>query len=244
MLNPLKIFSQAIVKDGSYADMDVEFKKIYEVTKKLTMSSIERMYSMYKATEYVINANIVGDIVECGVWKGGSSMIAALTMRRLHNFRRKIYLYDTYAGMTKPTNVDKSIDSNTLAYDYWKNNRSCNFNKWCYSSLKEAKKNLYKTCYPRKKLIFIEGDVEKTIPKIMPKKISLLRLDTDWYKSTYHELNYLYPLLTAGGVLILDDYGHWQGSRKAVDKYFKDNRIIILLNRIDYTGRIAIKYGK
>ncbi len=208
------------------------------------MTSIERMYSMYKATEYVINARIVGDVVECGIWRGGSSMIAAITMRKLHNLQKKIYLYDTYAGMTKPSKFDKSVGSDNHATDYWNKNKSGDINKWCYSSLDEVKSNLYKTGYPKNKLLFIEGDVEKTIPKIIPKKISLLRLDTDWYKSTYHELNYLYPLLTPGGVLILDDYGHWRGARRATDEYFKRKGIHIFLIRIDYTGRIAIKYGK
>jgi hypothetical protein len=68
-----------------------------------------------------------------------------------------------------------------------------------------------------------------------------LRLDTDWYESTKHELVHQYPKLSVGGVLIIDDYGHWQGARQAVDEYFNDNRLPILLNRIDYTGRIAIK---
>lgn len=208
------------------------------------MTSVERMYAMYMATEYVINANIVGDIVECGVWKGGSSMIAALTMRNLKSTRRKIYLYDTYAGMTEPTWFDESFDSTNPAFGYWKKNMSGVINKWCYSSLNEVRLNLFSTGYPRTKLMFVEGDVEKTIPKTMPRKISLLRLDTDWYKSTYHELNYLYPLLSPGGVLIVDDYGHWKGARRAVDEYLKENKIRILLNRIDYTGRIAIKYAK
>ncbi len=224
--------------------MDKEFDKIYQFTRKFTMTSVERMYSLYKATEYVIKSHIVGDVVECGVWKGGSSMIAALTMKGLHDLRKKIYLYDTYAGMTKPTKFDKSIDGNTRATEYWNNNKFGDINKWCYSSLEEVKSNLYKTGYPKNKLLFIEGEVEKTIPKIIPKKISLLRLDTDWYKSTHHELNYLYPLLTHGGVLILDDYGHWRGARKATDEYFIKKRIHILLTRIDYTGRIGIKYGK
>jgi hypothetical protein len=244
MLNPFKIFGQNIVKDDSSPDMDAGFKRIYEVTKKLTMTSVERMYSMYKATEYVINANIAGDIVECGVWKGGSSMIAALTMQKLHNFKKKIYLYDTYAGMTEPTKFDKSLDNDDLVYDYWKNNKSGDINKWCYLSPDEVKANLYRTGFPKNKLVFVEGDVEETIPKITPRKISLLRLDTDWYKSTYHELNCLYPLITQDGVLILDDYGHWRGARMATDRYFRENKINILLNRIDYTGRIAIKYGK
>ena len=68
-----------------------------------------------------------------------------------------------------------------------------------------------------------------------------MRLDTDWYESTKHELTHLFPLLSSGGVIIIDDYGHWQGAKKAVDEYFEENNIKILLNRIDYTGRVGIK---
>ena len=88
---------------------------------------------------------------------------------------------------------------------------------------------------------FVKGKVEDTIPKNTPEKIALLRLDTDWYESTYHELTHLFPLLSKHGVLIIDDYGHWQGARKAVDQYFGENNIQILLNRMDYSGRMAIK---
>ena len=72
----------------------------------------------------------------------------------------------------------------------------------------------------------------------MPERIALLRIDTDWYESTRHELVHLYPRLSPGGVLIIDDYGHWQGARKAVDEYFQAG---LFLNHIDYTGRLAIK---
>jgi O-methyltransferase len=85
------------------------------------------------------------------------------------------------------------------------------------------------------------GKVEDTFPKDTPDKIAILRLDTDWYESTRHELIHLYPKLSIGGVLIIDDYGHWEGARKAVDEYINDNTLRILLNRIDYTGRIAVK---
>ena len=83
--------------------------------------------------------------------------------------------------------------------------------------------------------------MEETIPTHIPHAISLLRLDTDWYESTKHELTHLFPLLSPGGVIIIDDYGHWQGAKKAVDEYFEENKIKILLNRIDYTGRIGVK---
>jgi hypothetical protein len=76
---------------------------------------------------------------------------------------------------------------------------------------------------------------------MMPAALALLRLDTDWYESTRHELQNLYPMLSTRGVLMIDDYGHWAGSRRAVDEYFSDPRRKILLNRVDYTGRIGIK---
>ena len=83
--------------------------------------------------------------------------------------------------------------------------------------------------------------MEDTIPKNSPEKISILRLDTDWYESTKHELEYLFPRLSSGGILIIDDYGHFKGAKKAVDEYFTKNKIQYFLNRIDYTGRLIVK---
>ena len=87
---------------------------------------------------------------------------------------------------------------------------------------------------------FVQGMVEETIPAGAPEKIALLRLDTDWYESTHHEMVHLFPRISDGGVLIIDDYGHWAGARRAVDEYFHEHNIAILLNRLDYTGRIGI----
>ena len=114
---------------------------------------------------------------------------------------------------------------------------------WAYGSLDEVRRNLGSTGYPDQYISFIEGKVEDTIPTNVPDRISLLRLDTDWYESTRHELQHLYPRLSPGGVLIIDDYGQWAGARKAVDEYVEDKKLKILLHRIDYTGRIAVKLG-
>lgn len=230
-------------------DIEPGFKPIYLKCRDYTMTSYERMYSMYKATEYIFNNNIKGSIVECGVWKGGSLMTALLTLIKNHETKRKIYAYDTFAGMAQPTKKDVRIGKEQeLAINEWRRNQPClqagrqeKINKWTYSSLKEVNQNLYSTNYPKKNLLFVKGKVEETIPKILPEKIALLRLDTDWYASTYHELKYLYPLLSLHGILIIDDYGHWRGCKEAVDQYFKEKRIHILLNRIDYTGRLGIK---
>lgn len=222
-------------------DLDEVFFDIYHKCQNYTMTSIQRMYSLYKATEYVVNFNIPGDIVECGVWKGGSSMLTASTLSKMGNIEKHIYLYDTYEGMAEPTGKDIETGSNAMVWKTWKHHQKENLNKWCYVPLEEVKVNMFSTEYPQDKLVFIKGKVEDTIPKIIPDKISILRLDTDWFESTYHELQHMFPRLSKYGVLIIDDYGFWKGVREATDKYFAENRIKMLLNRIDECGRIGIK---
>lgn len=242
--NLLNFLGYRIVKKSYLTDViidnDKRFMKIYDKCKDFTMTSRERMYALYKAVEYVIKADIPGDFVECGVWKGGSSMLIALTLLELRSTNRKIYLYDTFEGMTKPCEDEFYLEKKTLkAIKIWKQNYMGGINEWCYASLSEVEDNMYSTEYPRENLVFIKGKVEETIPKIMPLGISILRLDTDWYESTKHELVHLFPLLFRGGVLIIDDYGSWSGSKRAVDEYFSNNNI--LLNRIDTGGRIGVK---
>jgi len=206
------------------------------------MTSVERMYSLYCAVNYILANNIKGDFVECGVWRGGSSMLIASILYDNGIKDRKIYLFDTYEGMPDPTINDIDYRGNG-AIDLMKNSMS---NKeesvWCFASLEDVKQNLSLTKYIPENIIYIKGKVEDTISNnLLIEDIALLRLDTDWYESTKHELIYLYPKLTINGVLIIDDYGHWSGCRTAVDEYFKKNSITNFLIRIDYTGRLIIK---
>lgn len=239
----LSLFGFKIVRDSNFdpaMNKDNNFLEIYEKCKNYTMTSRERMYALYQAVKYIIKNNIAGEFVECGVYKGGSTMLIAYTLLSLKETRRKIYLYDTYEGMIEPTALDYRVeDKKKNPLLIWRQKQKKNYNDWCYASLTEVQKNMKSTAYPSENLIFVQGKVEETIPKIIPNKISLLRLDTDWYESTKHELINLYPLLSKHGVLIIDDYGYWAGSKKAVDQYFSKGGI--LLNRIDYTSRIAIK---
>lgn len=205
------------------------------------MTSPERVNSLINAVQYVVKNRIDGAFVECGVWKGGSSMAMALTLNRLGSEKRDLYLYDTFSGMSAPTDVDISIFGKAAHKKFSETSISDDVSDWCFSPLEEVKKNLYGTGYDKERFHFVKGKVEETIPKSIPREISLLRLDTDWYESTKHELIHLFPLLKPNGVLIIDDYGHWEGARKAVDEYISDNNIQILLNRIDATGRIAVK---
>lgn len=222
-------------------DFDELTTHIYHSVNEFTMTSPERVHALIQAVKYIVINKIDGDIVECGVWKGGSASAIALTLKNLGDETRELYLYDTFSGMTSPTDVDVSIYGETALKQFSKTQISKDASNWCSSPLEEVRENVIGTGYPKDKLHFIKGKVEDTIPKYIPKKIALLRLDTDWYESTKHEMTHLFPLLSSKGVIIIDDYGHWEGARKAVDEYIAENNLCILLNRIDYTGRIAVK---
>ncbi len=224
-------------------DFEDIHKNVITKVKPYTMTSNERLFSLIEAVKYVVKNNIPGNFVECGVWKGGSMMAVAETLLQLGINNRHLYLYDTYAGMTAPTEEDVdqlNVDAG-LQLEQNKNKKE-ESTVWAYSNLEEVKANFSLIKYPAEYVHFIEGDVLKTIPANSPGETALLRLDTDWYESTKHEMEHLYPLLNQKGVLIIDDYGFWKGSRKAVDEYMAANNVHILLNRIDETGRIAIKY--
>jgi len=207
------------------------------------MTSPERLWATISATKYVIKKNIPGDFVECGVWRGGNSMAMALTLKSLDVIDRKLFLYDTFSGMTTPSHQDKDM-MGVLAKDLLNNADKFNGNNvWAFASVKDVDNNMRGLNYPEENIRLIKGDVEITLKdeSIIPRSIALLRLDTDWYASTKIELEVLFPRLAIGGVCIIDDYGHWQGARSAVDEYLEENNLFPLLCVTDYTGRLFIK---
>ncbi|WP_373511811.1 TylF/MycF/NovP-related O-methyltransferase [Persicitalea sp.] len=224
-----------------YADIGKTEQEIIDRVSPFTMTSPERLISLIRAAEYVIEQNIEGDFVECGVWRGGSAMAMALTLERRRARNRQLYLYDTYEGMSEPTPEDESFAGETAKKLLDNSSREDARGVWCYSTLEEVMQNVDSTRYPSSHLHFVKGKVEDTIPDQAPDKIALLRLDTDWYESTKHEMEHLFPRLRPGGVIIIDDYGHWKGCRRAVDEYLRDNGISLFLTRVDYTCRLAVK---
>jgi hypothetical protein len=218
--------------------------QIWEAVRPHTMTSPERIVALMRATEYILRHNIPGDIVECGVWRGGSMMAVARTLIKALDTSRHLHLFDTYEGMTPPTEADFVVADGTAAADLLATEDPQQSFVWAIAGLALVKHNLESTGYPASRLHYIKGAVETTIPAQAPDAIALLRLDTDWYESTRHELIHLFPRLVPGGVLIIDDYGHWAGARKAVDEYLEEHQLPLLLCRTDYTGRIAIKPGK
>lgn len=218
-------------------DFRKEEAEIVRAVRPWTMTSAERIYALIQSVRYLSKSSIPGAIVECGVWKGGSMAAIARTLIHIQDVSRDLYLFDTFQGMTEPTKNDVDYSGKLASRVLQEEIGS----RCADAPLEQVKELLFRTGYPEAKIHFIEGKVEKTIPTFAPESIALLRLDTDWYESTKHELVHLFPRLTRTGVIIIDDYGHWKGSRQACDEYFEQNRIPILLNRIDYTGRLALK---
>jgi hypothetical protein len=219
--------------NGFPPDFEASDIEIIRAVEPYTMTSTERIHALVHAVRHVVRNRIAGDMVECGVWKGGSVMAMALTLLQLGERDRSLYLFDTFSGMTPPSDVDVDYQGQQaqVILDAVR----------CEASQQEVENAVFSTGYDREKIHFVPGRVEETIPAYAPESIALLRLDTDWYESTQHELVHLFPRLERGGVIIIDDYGHWRGARQAVDEYIAQRQIPLLLHRIDYTGRIAVK---
>ena len=210
--------------------------------KPYTMTSSERLWSLLNAVRYVVDERIPGDFVECGVWRGGSVMAMAQELAKLRELDRRIWLYDTFSGMTPPTSRDVEASSGTSAAEMLNSTAAVDGNNvWCIAGRADVESNVRSTGYPFEQFRFVEGDVCLTLQRDVPESIAILRLDTDWYESTKASLETLYPRLAKGGVCILDDYGHWQGARAAVDEYFQARGHRPYMHTIDYSGRVFIK---
>jgi hypothetical protein len=232
-----KVANARAVFGGGY---EPEVAEIIRAVRPYTMTTPARIAAVCDAVAYIVNAGIDGDFVECGVYKGGSSMAAALRLKQLGQVHRTIHLFDTFSGMTTPSERDRSATSGLAAADLLKAATE-RAHVTAKAGLDEVKRNMASTGYPTGKIRYVMGDVEATLPNEAPETISILRLDTDWYASTRHELVHLYPRLCEGGILIIDDYGAWEGAKQATDEYFTGRGPRIFLARSDFTGRIGIK---
>jgi O-methyltransferase len=203
-----------------------------------SMTSFARLSAIAISMKY-INENIIeGALVECGVWAGGSIGLAAFLSQQ-NGETRDVVLFDTFQGMTAP-----SVDDSLEAHEGYKNTlMDDGTSSWCAVNLADVKTNLASAGIEMDNLNFVVGDVSVTLTEKsnIPEKIAFLRLDTDWFQSTYDELIHLYPRLVPGAIVIIDDFGAWEGARSAVVKYFVENRLHPLMLPIDNTGRIFIK---
>ncbi|HEY7120312.1 MAG TPA: TylF/MycF/NovP-related O-methyltransferase [Tepidisphaeraceae bacterium] len=224
--------------------LEKEFLSAYERWGPLSATSVDAMYALWRAVQYVISGRITGDFVECGVFRGASTCLAAEAFKHLGDTTRKLYLYDTFEGMTAPTARDVDFAGRTPE-QHLRTWGARTMSEMTNSPIDQVRQNVLATGLPAERFVFVKGKVEQTIPGTLPDgPIAILRLDTDWYESTKHELVHLYPRLSPGGVLIVDDYGFWRGSREACDEYFKQQGVHMLLTRMDRIGAvIGVKPG-
>jgi O-methyltransferase len=194
-----------------------EFKRLYNKYSDYTMiPEINYVTNLELAYKYA--KQIEGDIVECGVWKGG--MIAGIA--EVLGSNRTYYLFDSFEGLPEVKEIDgdtaKRWQQNTIAENYYNN---------CRAAMEDAETAMKRThCNYR----FIKGWFNETLPGFeMRNRIALLRLDGDWYESTMDCLKYLYPGLADKGLLLIDDYFAWEGCSRAVHDY---------LSEINSTSRI------
>jgi O-methyltransferase len=219
-------------------DFDDESRDIIRRVRPRTMTSPDKLFALILATRYVVEHGIPGAIVECGVWRGGSMQAVAHALLARRVVDRDLHLFDTFAGMPAPTARDRRRDGR-LAADLMER-RPKDSRVWAIATLDDVRAGMAETGYPPERIHYHAGLVEDTVPAEAPPDIALLRLDTDWYESTRHELEHLYDRLPSGAVLLLDDYGHWQGARQAVDEYLDETRARLLLLPVS-SGRIAVK---
>jgi hypothetical protein len=230
-----------------FTEIDDADRAIIERAFPYTMTGVLRLDATVQAVRHCVKRGVPGAFAECGVWRGGSVLAMILTLQDLGVEDRDIHLFDTFTGMTEPTEHDVH-EGEPPAAETWAEAQADGERPWSevfgadVFDENTVRETVLSTGYPEERVHIVKGPVEDTIPGHAPGPLALLRLDTDWYESTRHELIHMYPSLADGGVLIIDDYGHWQGARQAVDEYFAGQAPPVLLNRIDYTGRIAIKH--
>jgi len=220
------------------ADLDDEARQTILRVKDCTMLDPEKLYALITAVRYVSKHQIEGDIVECGVWRGGSVMAAALTLIQLGAVDRRFFLYDTFTGMPQPSEWDRASASGVEPAAYFQERQTeGDASDWCLANVEDVRANLATVAYDQDQFILAKGKVEDTIPGLLPGPIAILHLDTDWYASTRHEMEHLMPRVVSKGALIVDDYYYWSGSRDAVDEYLERHQIPVLLTKV---GRSAI----
>ncbi len=225
-----------------YDDED-EIKRAVLEVRANTMTSFERLATLWQQVKYLDRYGIQGSLVECGVWKGGSAGMMALAhlSATADKPTRELNLFDSFEGLPEPQKID---GEKAAEYSSARDSGKLEAIGKCVSPLEDCQTLLEaRIAYPKTLLHYHQGWFQDTLPGNAADTgpIALLRLDGDWYESTMLCLKHLYPKLVSGGIIVMDDYGHWEGCRKATDEFIAGLGEPVLLNHIDYTGRYWVK---
>jgi hypothetical protein len=224
-------------------DEEEVIKGAVSLVKDSTMASFERLATLWQQVKYLDRYGIAGGLVECGVWKGGCAGIMALAhMHGRSKPEREIHLFDSFQGLPRP---DCRVDGDEAIglVECEPDGKDLPIGA-CVSSMEESRSLLIDTIgYPAELVKIHSGWFTETVPTATRSlgAIALLRLDCDWYRSTAICLDNLYENVADYGVVVVDDYGHFSGCRKAVDDFVSRLDKPILMNHIDYTGRFWVK---
>lgn len=220
-------------------DLTPQTVQTIKFVRPYTMTTVQRVEAVVSATHHIVNHGIPGAFVESGVWMGGSIMAAARTLVELGDTERDLYLYDTFEGLPAPGEHDAVSGSDASVAEIYA--ETTQNEPFLEAPVDVVRANLARTRYPMDRIRTVAGLVEDTIPSTAPAQIAFLRLDTDWYSSTKVEMETLFPRLSPGGILIIDDYAFLDGVRKAVDDYLATYSVPVFLHRIDTAGRLVVK---
>ncbi len=247
---PLSLWKQRYQNDPAlkgYSDEPEAQEAALRVTDH-TLISYERAVTLYQQVKYLEQRQVEGDFVECGVWKGGAVGLMALANLRYGRSRRDLHLFDSFRGLPEPT-VEDGAEVKSRAES--RSGRSIGSTaklepvEWDVASRGDSERLLVEIGYPDEHLHYHVGWFQETLPQAQGiERIALLRLDGDWYESTKICLEALYPRVVEGGFVIIDDYGHYEGCRKAVDEFLGSLSVHPYLHYIDYTGRYIVKRAR
>jgi hypothetical protein len=219
--------SRDLILDAHDLISSEDFSLLYRQIRPYTMCGNARLRQLYLAVHYVYAHNVIGDVVECGTARGGSACLMGLTLKQLHA-RRLLWVFDTFEGIPAPTKDDPDFEIAKLYTGSFR------------GSLDEVNR-LFQSHDISGQCRLIKGRFQETLPGCNIQKIALLHIDGDWYESVKTCLDHLYDRVSPGGIIQIDDYGHWKGARKAVDEFLGKRSINPHLRWVDYTGRQMIK---
>jgi len=196
-----------------------------------TMIGVKRMDNIEYCVKTVVAENIEGDLIETGVWRGGATIFMKALLSALGDTKRNVWVADSFAGLPKPNKEKYKADEFDEHYKVTE----------LAIALETVKYNFQKYDLLDERVKFLKGWFKDTLPSAPIKSLSVLRLDGDMYESTMDGLRNLYPKLTSGGFIIIDDYEAVNGCKQAVLDYRAEQSITETITVID---RSAVYWRK
>jgi hypothetical protein len=180
-----------------------------------TMVGRKRLDNVQNCVEEIIARGVSGDLVETGVWRGGTTILMRAILKAHDISDVTVWCADSFEGMPKPTATDLQAQPESDFSD----------RDYLAVSLAQVKANFERFGLLDDQVRFLKGWFRDTLPTAPIQRIALLRMDGDLYSSTMDALKYLYPKVSPGGYVIVDDYNSWAACRQAVDEYRRENGI-------------------